>query len=709
MTPTAPAPADRFVLPFPLDRPHLGLPMGNGELGILVFGVGQVLELCVSLASCFDRRFGRWLETPCPYGELVALYDRQDVAPINRRLWQSVNRYPMDADPTLAWWTSSRLGAGRLRLDLSLNGGDLLIEDPAGLISAVEAVPMWDSLSGHFAPRGFAPPQRLAEAERTGWFQPQPGDPGLYAVMQRTGQGRCLSVGLAAAGIPTALVPPAAAAVQAANAAWWAGYWAGVPRLSLPDPVLERFFRLALYKFAAATHPQGKACALQGPWLEDYQIPPWSCDYHFNVNVQQVYSLALPIGAGAHMLPLFDMLESEPYQRHLRQNARMLFGIEDGLLMFHALDDVGTQCGGASAGAVLDFVCGGWTALLYWWHYAYSGEVEFLRTRAYPFMCGVMRVFEEALQEHDGRLSLPLAISAEYGCIFKVEIAGRLCNQNTGRDPSNQLTCIHALANALIAAAQVLGVAPRPRWLDIKARLPRFTTVAEHVAIWEGQDLDVSHRHHSHLSMVYPFDLSGELTAAEQQVVDASIDHWVWRGMGQWSEWCYPWAAMIQARSGFKDAPALLLNLWRHLFLNESLATVYLPRFRGLTSHRRDDMRKPKATNEIMQLDGTMAGATALIELLVHERGGVVHLFPAIPEEWPEAAFSGVRLLGGCTIGAQRQAGRVIRISLHSPQARRVHLELGQDGPPLLLHLEAGRDHVFDGAGRSLDAALPLA
>ncbi|MDP2059074.1 MAG: hypothetical protein Q8J97_04995 [Flavobacteriaceae bacterium] len=59
---------DGFVLPFPLDRPHAGMAMGNGELGILVFGTGQVLELCVSLASCFDRRYGRWLETPCPYG-----------------------------------------------------------------------------------------------------------------------------------------------------------------------------------------------------------------------------------------------------------------------------------------------------------------------------------------------------------------------------------------------------------------------------------------------------------------------------------------------------------------------------------------------------------------------------------------------------------------------------------------------------------------
>lgn len=721
MTETAPAQDERFIITFPLDRPHLGLPMADGELGILVFGSGHTLELCVSLASCWDRRYGRWLDSPCPYEELVALHDRHDVAPIHRRLWDAANRHAHDGDPGWAPWRPSRIGGGRfrltlsaglrraeldyatgavqvhtdagsLRLDLAPVTGRMLLEDPAGLVGGLQAVPMWEALEAHFAPRGYAPPVRLDEAGRVGWFQPLPADPGMYAVLQRTPQGCCLHAGLATDGIPSDLTPPDPQTVRAANAAWWTDYWQTVPRLRLPDLALEHFFRLALYKFAAATRPGGVPCALQGPWLEDYQVPPWSCDYHFNVNVQQVYGLAFPTGSLRHLLPLFDMLESGPYQQVMRRNARMMFGIDDGLLMFHALDDRGQQCGGIHTGAMLDFVCGGWTALMYWWHYAYGGDVDFLRTRGWPFMRGVMRTFEEALEERDGRLSLPLAISAEYGCIFKVEIDGRMCNQNTGRDPSNQLTCIHALANALIKASAVLGEAPKPIWLDIKARLPRFSTVNGHVAVWEGQDLDVSHRHHSHLSMIHPFDLTGELTAAERAVVDESVDHWVWRGMGQWSEWCYPWAAMIQARWGFRDAPARLLDIWRHLFLNESLATVYLPRFRGLTSHRREDMAKPKATSEIMQLDGTMAGATALIELLVHERGGIIYLFPGAPDGWADAAFEGVHLPGGVVIGAERRAGRLVRIRLRSAAAQTVRLDPGDGGQPREIRLETARE-----------------
>ena len=200
--------------------------------------------------------------------------------------------------------------------------------------------------------------------------------------------------------------------------------------------------------------PGKTPCSLQGPWQEDYQSPRWSNDYHFNVNVQQVYTLALPTGRFEHMLPLFDMLESEAAQRTMRENARFLFGIEDGLLLTHAVDDRCMQVGGCAAGSMLDFVCGGWMAMLYWLYYRYTGDREFLRHRAMPFMRGVMNVFRAAMREDsDGKLMIPLAISAEYGCTFPVICNGKPCHQNAGKNPSNQLTCCHALANALTAGA----------------------------------------------------------------------------------------------------------------------------------------------------------------------------------------------------------------------------------------------------------------
>ncbi|OQC14788.1 MAG: hypothetical protein BWX73_01656 [Lentisphaerae bacterium ADurb.Bin082] len=688
-----------FRLDFPIRRVHCGMPMANGDLGVLIIGEGRRLEIVLCLASCWDHRNSQRFEKPCPYDELIAAWTPEDASPVSRRLieastplndfggvfWRGT-RVPggrfvlhLEADlkhVRLAYGTGMVAivtTAGEVHLGLTPGHNRLYVLDPCRLVASTTAEPMWSRLSALFESVGYQPPTDKSSPGQVGWFQPCPEDPGTLAILRQTNYGFCLAAERSSGGDEQSLDGwedwPAA---QQSIASWWADFWRRQPTFTVPETFWNDFFLLALYKFGCATMPGGWAASLQGPWLEDYQRPPWSCDYHFNVNIQLIYTLAFATGNFQHALPLFDMLEQEEFQATMRGNAKALFGIDDGLLLPHAVDDRGWQVGGMGAGATLDFVCGGWTAMLYWNYYRYSGDREFLRCRAMPFMRGVMRVYQSALREHEGRLSLPVSISAEYGCSFKVRHHGRLVNQNTGRDPSYQLACMHVLANALLEGSELLGEKPDPFWQELKERLPHFTFIGEgterRVAIWEGQDLDVCHRHHSHLAMVYPFDLSGELNEEEQAAVSAAIDLWILRGMGQWSEWCYPWAIQIQARRGFQDSPILLFRLWKEIFLNESLATAYLPRFQGLTAHRKDDMLKPKETHEVMQLDGTMAAATALLDLLIHERAGVAHLFAAIPETWSEAEFRDVVFPGAFRISARRAGGKTVFCQVEAPQ-----------------------------------------
>jgi hypothetical protein len=456
-------------------------------------------------------------------------------------------------------------------------------------------------------------------------------------------------------------------------------YWRNAAEIYVPDKFLNEFYKFAVYKFACTTHPNGMACGLQGVWAEEYQRTPWSGDYHFNVNVQQIYTLAFATGKFEHCLPLFDMLESESFQQTMRDNARNMFGIDDGLLLTHAVNDRGMQCGGISIGSVLDFACGGWTAQLYWLYYKYTLDEDFLKKRALPFIRGVMRVFEETLEEVNGKLSIPLSISAEYGCCFKIKKDGRYVKQNSGRDPSYQLACAHMLADYLIEASEIVGEEPKAIWLDIKKRLPHYTLVNDEeprIGIWQDQDLDVCHRHHSHLACIYPFDTLPEPDAEQRKVINNSIAHWIFMGMGQWSEWCYPWATIIHARMGFKESPTMLLSLWKEIFINEGWATVYLPNFQGLTIHRQEDLLKPRESNEIMQLDGTMGGATALIEMMVHQKGDTVYLFKGISDKWQEAGFKNVRLPGGFTISATRCAGKLELLKVKSLKGGSFKIEL---------------------------------
>ena len=274
-----------------------------------------------------------------------------------------------------------------------------------------------------------------------------------------------------------------------------------------------------------------------------------------------------------------------------------------------------------------------------------------------------------------------------------------MVNQNTGRDPSNQLACIHMLADMLLEASEILGVEPRPVWKEIKQRVPEYTLAGEpgneHIAIWEDQDLDVCHRHHSHLACIYPFETLKNISPEQQHIIDNTVDHWILKGMGQWSEWCYPWAAIIQTRLGFKEAPALLLNIWKEIFINEGLATVYLPKFRGLTAHRRNDMLKPKEISEIMQLDGTMAGAAAIIEMLVHEKQGVVHVFPAVPDAWLDISFRNIRLPGAFLISAERKNGKMTALSIKSLKGGKMKIICDTQIPPSAIDFQPGEEKII--------------
>ncbi|MCK5804750.1 MAG: hypothetical protein KAI66_18065 [Lentisphaeria bacterium] len=694
-----------FELDFPLARTHLGMAMGNGDLGVMVWG-GEKLHLTVSKIDFWDHRGGMWIAEGCTYDYIKANYDREDGEKVQKALSVFQRKF-LERN---GMWCSSRVPSGRFELSfrggvvplravleydtgvvtvelsdgatLRLTVGEaqplLFVRDASQVVEQIDFRTAWDfeQTAEWLESRSIPRDERLADARDCGWLQALPDDPSLACVARRLPDG--IAVSLARGEDNAAARKNAFDAVDCAEFAafersasnWWGDYWADMPEIVLPDDRHNAFLKLALYKFGAANNPNSPLpSGLQGPWVEEYHKAQWSVDYHFNVNIQQIYTLGLPLGKIAFFGPLFDMLESESHQTIMRNNARNLFGIEDGLWLTHAVDDLGRQSGGISVGAILDHGCGAWTAQLYWLCYKHSGDLVFLRERAYPFLLGIMRCYEEMLEERDGRLSIPVAISAEYGCRNQ---NGQRC----GPDPSYQLAGIHMLLDALEEACAVLGEEPRPYWQEMRDKVPPFTVFegidqyskpCDRIAIWEDQDLELCHRHHSHLACIYPFDTLGASPTPEvQDIVENSIDHWIHRGMGEWSEWCMPWAAIIQTRLGLADGAELLMHIWRELFLNESLCSVYLPRFRGFSSHRRDDMKKPKETSEIMQLEGTMIGAVALIEMLIHTHAGVMKLFAGTPEKWRDASFRDVRQPGPFTVSATRRNGAFVEAEIKS-------------------------------------------
>jgi alpha-L-fucosidase 2 len=289
-----------------------------------------------------------------------------------------------------------------------------------------------------------------------------------------------------------------------------------------------------------------------------------------------------------------------------------------------------------------------------WLYYRYTMDEEFLRDVAYPFIKGAMGVYEAMLEGEDGGLALPVGVSPEFGG------AGATA---WGRNASFQLAVIHFLCRALTAASERLGIDEHDRetWRDIDRRLPLGSTSPDggQLYLWEGQPLTESHRHHSHLAGIYPFDIFDiDYNDDQRRLVTDSIVHLTRQGMGQWSGWCVPWAAILHARLGNGDMADLLLTLFRRVFMGPGLATLHDAAFPGFTLLA--------GRPDIMQIEAGMGAAAAVLEMLCHVRGGVLRVFPAVPGAWEDVSFGGLRAEGAFLVAAHRRHGETTVVTVES-------------------------------------------
>ncbi|MBN1584153.1 MAG: hypothetical protein JXA89_25820 [Anaerolineae bacterium] len=682
---------------FPLPRTHTGILQGNGRMGVMIWGEGNVLRVTVNRGDFWDHRGGKpWVEG-MSYANIRRLLEAGDEEGL-RKLFEKgavpdgypqrpsllpLGRIELVLDPAMQLISGGldmrsgqvvihAQGNGQtldVTFDLSMQEPVLHIEVPEGMaFPTVRCVTAWDMVGDTLRSISFLEPQFFDLDGLSGWVQARPVDPPLclgYCV-----QGRELWLGLE---YGKAVADGAASAREAVKewidgavergtvafrdgiAAWWARYWERVPQIDLPNDKLDFLYRYGLFKFAGLTSPDGGVPAgLQGPWIEEVQMPPWSGDYHFNINVQMCYWPAYRANLLPHLLPLFDMIVS--WMPQLRENARIFVGIDDGLMLPHAVDDRCTCMGGFWTGSV-DHGCTAWVAQMMVDYYHYSGDVTFLRETAFPFMVGAMRVYEEMLERDGDGWSLPVGVSPEY--------RGSAMDA-WGKNASFQLACIHWLCESLIDAAQRLGEPPRSIWLDIQRGLPKAALDGlpgrEQIALWEGTPLEESHRHHSHLAGIYPFDVLDLDDPDWQTVYENSLCNWIHKGMGMWSGWCVPWASMIHTRFHNPEMAELLLEIWAKVYTNEGHGTLHDCVFPGFTLIGAPSMLDKNRPLEKMQMDAGMSATAAIMEMMLHARRGVHHLFAGAPSGWKRVSFDGMLTEGAFLVSAERIDGKVTQV-----------------------------------------------
>lgn len=665
---------------YPLPTRHEGAPLGNGYLGLYAWGTGRELSLTVGCGALWDHRGGMKWSPAQNYRDIRRCLEAKDEAGL-KAIFKTVllpngNPQVPTIIPVARLVLTLREGATLLRNELDRSQGlvrcvygmpdgnegvlELRVDMEQKCLFAFRCADVEDFrlLSGYessiidggnwlgaLGGNGYPPPQCTVRENFWGFVQEMPADPAYGLAVRKDGE---LWTAQYWQGLPAdelerrqlVLDCVSWTALSEENLVWWKDYWQKTPKLSTGNDVLDELYLDGMFKFGAMTTPGGVAAGLQGPWIEDCGYPPWSSDYHFNINLEMCYWPAFRAGLFENLRIVLDMVWS--WREQLRENARFYIGIPDGYMLPHSVDDRCTCMGDFWTGAV-DHACTAWVAQMMFDYYDYSGDRNFLESVAYPFMKGAMNVYLAQMETRpDGTLCLPLTTSPEY----------RDAQMDAwGANASFQLAACHRLNRNLLVAAEILGETPDPRWKDVEKRLPVVSLYGdrEHaeIGLWDGLALEESHRHHSHLAGLCPFDVIDPEDPAWAPIVARSFERWVNLGMGQWSGWCLSWAAMLMNRLNHPEAAEMILEIWKRVFNNKGGASTHDAQFQGFsTCYGRPN---------IMQMDGAMGCLAAVQDCFLHSRQGVLHLFAGISRRRAaDAGFEGLFAPGGFRVNGKR-------------------------------------------------------
>ena len=413
-----------------------------------------------------------------------------------------------------------------------------------------------------------------------------------------------------------------------------------------PDPALEEMlFQYGRYLLICSSRPGSLPANLQGIW-NDSNTPPWSSDYHANINVQMNYWPAEVAGLSECHTPLFDLVDSQLSNWRIATQAASEYKLASGATVRGwAIRTSHNITGGM--GWNWDKTANAWYCQHFWEHYAFSGDKRYLKAIAYPAIKETCEFWEDHLKAlPDGRLVVPNGWSPEHGpvedgCSYNQEIVWDLF---TNYVHAADVLKIDPAYRAKIAAMRDRLVTPKiGRWGQLQEWMEDRDDEKDH------------HRHTSHLFGVFPghqfsVTTTPALAAAAKKSLIARSDS------DDVREWSFAWRTALYARLADGDAAYGQL---RQLFSSRNSC----PNLFGL--------------HPPMQIDGNFGITAGIAEMLLQSQSGEIQLLPALPTVWKSGKVTGLHARGGFVVDQTWENGQLTDIEVHSTVGGNCHLRYG--------------------------------
>ena len=441
-------------------------------------------------------------------------------------------------------------------------------------------------------------------------------------------------------------------------------------------------FHYGRYLSIASVRPGGLPANLQGLW-NDNPAPMWYSGYTHNTNVQMNNWLNETANLTECAEPLFDWIENIELSTKLNPDPRLR--TELGWVMYSTHNPVGGNSGWA-----FHLPGSAWLSQHFWEHYAFGGDKEFLRTRAYPQLRELTRMWDARLVEGPGgKLITPDGWSPEHGPVRGPD--GKVTIKEGNRTPqpgaSYDQQIIWDLFTNFLEASSALDLDA-----DLRARITerRSRLLGPQVGRWgqlqewmeDVDDPKHEYRHFGHLYALHPGrqitpTTTPEFARAAKVTLDARSD-----GNVGWSR---AWKILFRARLHDGEAATRVIRT----------TLDYVPaNTRGSGTYANLFGAGPP-----YQIDANFGYTAGIVELLLqsHEQTTegtwILHLLPAPPKAWSTGSVKGLRARGGFVVDLDWREGRLVSAKIISTLGRPVSLRYG--GETRALTISKDDSYVF--------------
>jgi hypothetical protein len=447
---------------------------------------------------------------------------------------------------------------------------------------------------------------------------------------------------------------------------WWSAYY---PKsfLSLPDEQMETIYWTQIYKMGSITRGNYPMTDTAGIW----QTPSAWPYITWNLNVQLIYKPYYT----SNRFELAESLINSLWtcRENLRANIRPVEWQKDaywiGLASGSDLDSPANVDQRELTRSGCNLI---WTLHCVWLHWKHSQD-ESIREKFYELLRGAVTYALHLLEERDdGLFHMLETFSPEFG---------------------NTTDCTYDLALLRWGLRTLIELStdaePKlAKWKDVLERLVPYHVDELGFMIGADTSFNRAHRHFSHLMQIFPLhEENVDADLAEKSISHFyEINHAEYTRTGHWDGFsAYTWTALSLLSSSIGKG-------------NDALR--YLNGFAGY------DLVRPNSLYGEWGpcMESPMSAVESIHNMLLQSHGGIIRVFPAMPDAWTDAVFHNLSAEGGFDVSAEWKNSKIQWVSIHSRAGEPCRVDalnftdldlFVDDIPCAVLNLEAGQTALF--------------